>query len=75
MVIVNTPGGLLDAKCIDCFERLYRESADRRNHGDDPHIGGQPFRIKYLEQVYQRIAKFRAWCTGTASRSSSGTRR
>jgi len=69
-------GGVLDAKCIDCFERLYKEGAERPKImaiAIHPYISGQPFRIKYLEDVYSAIAKFKACCTGTASRSSIGT--
>jgi peptidoglycan/xylan/chitin deacetylase (PgdA/CDA1 family) len=47
-------------KCIDTFDQLYTESAKRPKFmaiAIHPYITGQPFRIKYLEAVYQHIAK------------------
>jgi allantoinase len=47
-------------KCMDAFERLYQEGADRPKFlaiAIHPYISGQPFRIKYLESVYEQIAK------------------
>jgi len=47
-------------KCIDTFDQLYSESAKRPKFmaiAIHPYITGQPFRIKYLEAVYQHIAK------------------
>ncbi len=48
-------------KCIDSFDRLYHEGAERPRVmaiAIHPYISGQPFRIKYLEAVYDYIAKF-----------------
>lgn len=48
-------------KCIDSFDRLYQEGAERPRVmaiAIHPYISGQPFRIKYLEAVYDYIAKF-----------------
>ena len=42
------------------IDRLYKEGAGRPKImviAIHPYISGQPFRIKYLEQVYARIAK------------------
>jgi allantoinase len=48
-------------KCIDTFDRLYQEGAERPRVmaiAIHPYISGQPFRIKYLEAVYDYMAKF-----------------
>ena len=48
-------------KCIDTFDRLYQEGAERPRImaiAVHPYISGQPFRIKYLEQVYEYLARF-----------------
>jgi peptidoglycan/xylan/chitin deacetylase (PgdA/CDA1 family) len=48
-------------KCIDSFDRLYLEGAERPRVmaiAIHPYISGQPFRIKYLEAVYDYMAKF-----------------
>lgn len=45
----------------DQFDRLYAESADRpkiMSIAIHPYISGQPFRIKYLEQVYDYVNQF-----------------
>ncbi len=45
-------------KCMDSFERYYMEGAERPKIlaiAIHPYISGQPFRIKYLEEVYERI--------------------
>jgi peptidoglycan/xylan/chitin deacetylase (PgdA/CDA1 family) len=47
-------------KCIDTFDRLYQEGSDRPRVmaiAIHPYISGQPFRIKYLEEVYKHMAK------------------
>jgi allantoinase len=49
-------------KCTDTFERLYQEGADRAKImaiAIHPYISGQPFRIKYLEAVYDHMAKYK----------------
>jgi peptidoglycan/xylan/chitin deacetylase (PgdA/CDA1 family) len=48
-------------KCIDSFDCLYQEGEDRAKIlaiAIHPYISGQPFRIKYLEKVYDYIAQF-----------------
>lgn len=48
-------------KCIDTFDRLYQEGATRPRVmaiAIHPYISGQPFRIKYLEEIYAYLAKF-----------------
>jgi hypothetical protein len=50
-------------KCIDAFERLYEESARRTkifSIAIHPYAAGQPHAIKYLEQIYEHVAKFKA---------------
>lgn len=47
-------------KCIDTFDRLYQEGSERPRVmaiAIHPYISGQPFRIKYLEEVYKHMAK------------------
>ena len=52
-------GGLLDAGSASTrFERYYEEGAERAKImaiAIHPYISGQPFRIKYLEDVYKKI--------------------
>jgi peptidoglycan/xylan/chitin deacetylase (PgdA/CDA1 family) len=48
-------------RCIDAFDRLYREGAERAKIlaiAVHPYISGQPFRIGYLERVYEYIQRF-----------------
>jgi len=48
-------------KCIDTFDRLYEEGKERPRVmavAIHPYISGQPSRIKYLEAVYDYMAKF-----------------
>jgi allantoinase len=48
-------------KCIDSFDRFYQEGEDRAKIlaiAIHPYISGQPFRIKYLEKVYDYISQF-----------------
>ena len=47
-------------RCLDSFERYYQEGAQRAKIlaiAIHPYISGQPFRIKYLEQVYDAIGR------------------
>jgi hypothetical protein len=47
-------------RAIDMFDRLYQESAERPkivSLAIHPYISGQPFRIKYLEQLYDYFNK------------------
>jgi hypothetical protein len=62
MIVQHHEAAYWTRKCIDCFERLYKESAGRPKImaiAIHPYISGQPFRIKYLEDVYSAIAKFK----------------
>ena len=48
-------------KCIDSFDRLYQEGGERPKImaiAIHPYISGQPFRIKYLEQIYDYVNQF-----------------
>ena len=61
MVIQHHEGRYWTQKCIDTFDQLYFESANRPKFmaiAIHPYITGQPFRIKWLEAVYDHIAKF-----------------
>jgi allantoinase len=62
MVVEHHEAAYWTQKCIDAFDRLYEESAKRSKFMSiaiHPYISGQPFRIKYLEAVYDYIGKFR----------------
>ena len=48
-------------RVIDSFDRLYAESKTRPkilSLAIHPYISGQPFRIKYLEAIYDYVNKF-----------------
>src|SRR6202158_3638241 len=48
-------------RCVDAFDRLYAEGAVRPKImaiAIHPYISGQPFRINYLERVYDYINRF-----------------
>jgi allantoinase len=58
MVVQHHEARYWTQKCIDTFDQLYRESATRpkiMTIAVHPYISGQPFRIKYLDEVYQYI--------------------
>ncbi len=60
MIIQHHEGAYWRQKCIDQFDRLWQEGAKRPKVmaiAIHPYISGQPFRIKYLEQVYAYVAK------------------
>jgi len=62
MVVQHHEAAYWTQKCFDAFDRLYEESAKRSKFmaiAIHPYISGHPFRIKYLEAVYEHIAKFR----------------
>jgi allantoinase len=47
-------------KCLDSFERYYEEGKQRAKImaiAIHPYISGQPFRIKYLEEIYKQIGR------------------
>ena len=61
MIVQHHEAGYWTRKCVDTFERYYAEGAGRAKImaiAIHPYISGQPFRIKYLEQVYEHIARF-----------------
>jgi allantoinase len=58
MLVQHHESGYFTQRCIDSFERLYREGAERAKImaiAIHPYISGQPHRIKYLEAVYEHI--------------------
>ena len=60
MIVQHHEAAYFTRKVIDTFERYYEEGAERPKIlaiAIHPYISGQPFRIKYLEEVYARIAK------------------
>jgi peptidoglycan/xylan/chitin deacetylase (PgdA/CDA1 family) len=60
MVVQHHEAKYWTQKCLDSFERLYEESADRPRImaiAVHPYISGQPFRIKYHEAVYEHILR------------------
>ena len=59
MLVQHHESRYLTERCIDSFERLYQEGAERAKImaiAIHPYISGQPHRIKYLEAVYDHIA-------------------
>ena len=60
MLVQHHESAYFTQRCIDGFERLYREGADRAKImaiAIHPYISGQPHRIKYLEAVYEHIGQ------------------
>ncbi len=58
MIVQHHEAAYWTQKCIDAFERYYAEGAQRAKIlaiAIHPYISGQPFRIKYLEQVYDHL--------------------
>ena len=58
MVVQHHEAAYWRRKCVDAFERYHLESAERAKImaiAIHPYITGQPFRIKYLEQVYEHL--------------------
>ncbi len=61
MIVQHHEAAYWTRKCIDTFDQLYRESANRPKFmaiAVHPYISGQPFRIKYHEAVYEHINQF-----------------
>jgi allantoinase len=61
MIVQHHESEYFTQRCIDTFDRLYQEGAHRAKImavAIHPYISGQPHRIKYLETVYDHIAKF-----------------
>ncbi len=62
MIVQHHEAEYWTQKCIDTFDRYYQEGADRAKImaiAIHPYISGQPFRIKYLERVYEHIRAHR----------------
>jgi len=60
MIVQHHEAEYFTRKCLDTFDRYYEEGAERPKImaiAIHPYISGQPFRIKYLEQIYERIGK------------------
>jgi allantoinase len=58
MLVQHHESAYFTTRCLDSFERLYREGAERAKImaiAIHPYISGQPHRIKYLEAVYDHI--------------------
>jgi allantoinase len=60
MLVQHHESAYFTTRCIDTFDRLYQEGAERAKVmaiAIHPYISGQPHRIKYLEAVYDHIAR------------------
>jgi allantoinase len=60
MLVQHHESAYFTTRCIDTFDRLYQEGAGRAKVmaiAIHPYISGQPHRIKYLEAVYDHIAR------------------
>jgi allantoinase len=58
MMVQHHEAAYWTRKCVDTFDRYYEEGAERPKImaiAIHPYISGQPFRIDYLEQVYEHI--------------------
>jgi len=58
MIVQHHEAAYWAQKCSDAFERYHAEGAERAKIlaiAIHPYISGQPFRIKYLEQVYDHV--------------------
>jgi allantoinase len=58
MLVQHHEAAYWTQKCLDSFERYYEEGAPRAKImaiAIHPYISGQPFRIKYLEELYRKI--------------------
>jgi peptidoglycan/xylan/chitin deacetylase (PgdA/CDA1 family) len=61
MLVQHHESSYFTTRIIDSFERLYQEGAERAKImaiAIHPYISGQPHRIKYLEAVYEHIARY-----------------
>ena len=60
MVVQHHAAGEWETRCMDYFDRVYREGAERAKVmaiAVHPYITGVPHRIKYLENVFRRLRK------------------
>ena len=58
MLVQHHESEYFTRRCLDTFDRLYREGQDRAKImaiAVHPYISGQPHRIKYLEAVYDQV--------------------
>ena len=61
MLVQHHESGYFTQRCIDSFERLYQEGAERAKIiaiAIHPYISAQPHRIKYLEAVYEHVNRY-----------------
>jgi allantoinase len=61
MLVQHHESGYFTQRCIDSFERLYQEGAERAKImaiAIHPYISGQPHRIKYLKAVYDHVNRY-----------------
>jgi allantoinase len=61
MLVQHHESAYFTTRCIDSFERLYQEGAERAKIiaiAIHPYISGQPHRIKYLEAVYDHVGRY-----------------
>jgi len=60
MLVQHHESDYLLKRTIDQFDRLYAEGRDRAkivSLAIHPYISGQPHRIKYLEAIYDHVAR------------------
>lgn len=60
MLVQHHESEYFTRRCLDTFDRLYQEGEKRAKImaiAIHPYISGQPHRIKYLEAVYEHIAR------------------
>jgi peptidoglycan/xylan/chitin deacetylase (PgdA/CDA1 family) len=60
MIVQHHEAEYWTQKCCDTFDRYYQEAAERPKImaiAIHPYISGQPFRIGYLEKVYEHITR------------------
>jgi peptidoglycan/xylan/chitin deacetylase (PgdA/CDA1 family) len=61
MLVQHHESGYFTGRCLDSFERLYKEGESRAKImaiAIHPYVSGQPHRIKYLEAVYDHVNRF-----------------
>ena len=85
MVVQHHEGAYWRQKCIDTFDRYYKEGVERAKImaiAIHPYISGSPSRIGYLEDIYAHISRFSGvvhwngeqildWYRASASQGSS----
>ena len=60
MIVQHHESSHFQQRCIDQFDRLYQEGAERAKImavAIHPYISGQPHRIKYLEAIYEHASR------------------